>query len=214
MSSHYPTSQRRSTRLARRQSVRQSLMALGSTSRGLPVRSSPRRGARSRGNRGGGSRGITDAMAISNPIDGLSRGMATRGHANRVGVWGGRGDSPVSGENLPGRVPPVQWDATRTEQLVTWLLTHAADRHILFHDKNTGESSRAPPAAPGDKPSGRNKKEVRLAIASHIFANDPIYGGQWAINSDRFQVSVMNRLVSSTDSGKPERQIPRACEEP
>ncbi|KAI6156379.1 hypothetical protein EDD17DRAFT_1764350 [Pisolithus thermaeus] len=138
-------------------------------------------------------------MAISNPIEGLSRGMATRGHANHVGMQGGRGDSPVSGENLPGRVPLVQWDATCTDQLITWLLTHATDRHIPFHDKNTGESSHAPPAAPSDKPSSHNKKEVHLAITSHIFANDPVYSRQWAANSDRFQVSVMNHLVSLKD---------------
>ncbi|KIK20632.1 hypothetical protein PISMIDRAFT_12834 [Pisolithus microcarpus 441] len=139
-------------------------------------------------------------MDSSIPIKGLSRGMAsTRGYANHVGSWGGREDIPVTGENLLGRVPPVQWDTTRTNQLVTWLLAHAADRHILFHDKNTGESSHAPPAAPGDKPSGHNKKEVRLTIASHIFTNDPIYGGQWAANLERFQVSVMNRLISLKD---------------
>ncbi|KAI6022318.1 hypothetical protein BKA83DRAFT_4126036 [Pisolithus microcarpus] len=139
-------------------------------------------------------------MDSSIPIKGLLRGMAsTRGYANHVGGWGGRGDIPVTGENLLGRVLPVQWDATCTNQLVTWLLTHAADRHILFHNKNTGESSCAPPAALGDKPSGRNKKEVHLTIASHIFANDPVYGGQWAANLERFQVSVMNRLVSLKD---------------
>ncbi|KIK12569.1 hypothetical protein PISMIDRAFT_120664 [Pisolithus microcarpus 441] len=119
---------------------------------------------------------------------------STRGYANHVGGWGGRGDIPVTGENLLGRVLPVQWDATCTNQLVTWLLTHAADRHILFHNKNTGESSCAPPAALGDKPSGRNKKEVHLTIASHIFANDPVYGGQWAANLERFQVSHAKRL--------------------
>ncbi|KAI5987280.1 hypothetical protein EDD15DRAFT_2372436 [Pisolithus albus] len=97
-------------------------------------------------------------------------------------------------EDMLTMVPLVQWDATHTKQLITWLLTHAADCHILFHDKNTRESSHAPPAAPGDKPSGHNK--VCLAIASHIFANDPVYSGQWAINSNRFQVSVMNCLVS------------------
>ncbi|KIK10781.1 hypothetical protein PISMIDRAFT_20105 [Pisolithus microcarpus 441] len=139
-------------------------------------------------------------MDSSIPIEGLSRGMAsTRGYANHVGSRGGRGDIPVTGENPLGRVLPVQWDATRTNQLVTWLLIHAADRHILFHDKNTGESSHTPPAAPGDKPSGCNKKEVHLTIASHIFANDPVYGGQWAANSERFQVSVMNRLISLKD---------------
>ncbi|KAI5993283.1 hypothetical protein EDD15DRAFT_2367549 [Pisolithus albus] len=124
--------------------------------------------------------------------------MGTRG-SNRAATWGGRGNSPASGENVPVRLPPIQWDATRTELLVSWLLNHAADRHILFHDKNTGGPSSAPPAAPGDKPSGCNKKEVRLAIASHIFAGDPVYGGQWAVNSDKFQLSVMNRLVSLKD---------------
>ncbi|KIK14476.1 hypothetical protein PISMIDRAFT_116974 [Pisolithus microcarpus 441] len=119
---------------------------------------------------------------------------STRGYANHVGSRGGRGDIPVTGENPLGRVLPVQWDATRTDQLVTWLLTHAADRHILFHDKNTGESSHTPLAAPGDKPSGCNKKEARLTIASHIFTNDPIYGGQWAENLERFQVSHAKRL--------------------
>ncbi|KIK22252.1 hypothetical protein PISMIDRAFT_11733 [Pisolithus microcarpus 441] len=79
------------------------------------------------------------------------------------------------------------------------LLNHAADRHILFHDKNTGGPSSAPPAVPGDKPSGHNKKEVRLTIASHIFTGDPVYGGQWAVNLEKFQLSIMNHLISLKD---------------
>ncbi|KIK10916.1 hypothetical protein PISMIDRAFT_19957 [Pisolithus microcarpus 441] len=122
--------------------------------------------------------------------------MATRG-SNQAAMQGGRGNSPASGENALVRLPPIQWDATRTELLVSWLLNHAADHHILFHNKNTGGPSSAPPAVPGDKLSGCNKKEVRLAIASHIFAGDPIYGGQWAVNSEKFQLSIMNRLVLS-----------------
>ncbi|KAI6115779.1 hypothetical protein EDD16DRAFT_1482447 [Pisolithus croceorrhizus] len=106
---------------------------------------------------------------------------------------------PVTGKNLLGRVLPVQWDTTCTDQLITWLLTHSANHHILFHDKNTGESSHTTPAAPGDKPSSCNKKEVHLAIASHIFTNDPVYGGQWAANLERYPVSVMNHLVSLKD---------------
>ncbi|KAI6124950.1 hypothetical protein EV401DRAFT_1886108 [Pisolithus croceorrhizus] len=108
-----------------------------------------------------------------------SRGMDTRG-SNQAAMQGRRGNSPVSGENTLGRLLPIQWDATRTELLISWLLNHAANRHILFHNKNTGGPSSAPPAAPGDKPSGCNKKE-------------------WAVNSEKFQLSVMNCLVCLKD---------------
>ncbi|KAI6102484.1 hypothetical protein EV401DRAFT_1893887 [Pisolithus croceorrhizus] len=93
---------------------------------------------------------------------------------------GRRGNSLVSGENTLGRLPPIQWDATRTELLISWLLNHAANRHILFHNKNTGGPLSALPAAPGDKLSGHNKKE-------------------WAVNSEKFQLSIMNCLVSLKD---------------
>ncbi|KAI6006865.1 hypothetical protein EDD15DRAFT_2357900 [Pisolithus albus] len=125
------------------------------------------------------------------------RATFTRGTANRGSTRGAKGRAPaVGGEPVKGLQVHWDQDPTRTERLIRWLLSHAADRHILFHDKNTGQSSSAPPPAAGDKPSGRNKKEVHLAIAKCIFEDDSVYGEQYATNPDKFQLCVMNRLVT------------------
>ncbi|KAI5995120.1 hypothetical protein EDD15DRAFT_2366046 [Pisolithus albus] len=117
------------------------------------------------------------------------RATFTRGTANRGSTRGAKGRAPaVGGEPVKGLQVHWDQDPTRTERLIRWLLSHAADRHILFHDKNTGQSSSAPPPAAGDKPSGRNKKEVRLAIAKCIFEDDSVYGEQYATNPDKFQL--------------------------
>ncbi|KAI6036710.1 hypothetical protein BKA83DRAFT_4511324 [Pisolithus microcarpus] len=191
------SSSRRSARLARRQSS-SSPMASSSSRSHLPYVRNSSRGSRdsSRGFRGRGLGGI--GMEDTQNTGGVApRATFTRGTANRGSTRGAKGKAPaVSGESVRGLQVHWDQDPTRTERLIHWLLNHAADRHILFHDKNTGQSSSAPPPAAGDKPSGRNKKEVRLAIAKCIFEDDPMYGEQYATNPDKFQLCVMNRLVT------------------
>ncbi|KAL4062818.1 hypothetical protein V8B97DRAFT_1877335, partial [Scleroderma yunnanense] len=70
----------------------------------------------------------------------------------------------------------ISWDAdlTHLEKLVSWLVSHPTDCHILFHD-HTGNSSTTSALSASNKPSGRNKKDVQAAIAKHIFEQDDIY---------------------------------------
>ncbi|KAI6013864.1 hypothetical protein EDC04DRAFT_2609150 [Pisolithus marmoratus] len=73
------------------------------------------------------------------------------------GTWGTWGKAPnLGGEPAGARALLVHWDQdpTRTEWLIHWLLSHAANHNVLFHNKNYGESSSAPPPTPDDKPSG------------------------------------------------------------
>jgi hypothetical protein len=92
--------------------------------------------------------------------------------------------------------PSVQWDTdpTCTDKLVAWILTHPADRNILFHDR----SSNAPPPtlSPEDKPSGRNKKDVTVIIAKHIFEGDQVYSSLYASDPGKFATSVTNQLAT------------------
>ena len=53
------------------------------------------------------------------------------------------------------------------QELVSWLVTHPADRHILYHDHI--QSGSAPPLPSNQRPSGRQKKDIHAAIAKHIF---------------------------------------------
>ncbi|KAI6029172.1 hypothetical protein BKA83DRAFT_4122803 [Pisolithus microcarpus] len=148
------------------------------------------RGFRSRGLGGIGMEDTQNTGGVA------PRATFTRGTANHGSMRGAKGKAPaVSGESVRGLQVHWDQDPTHTKWLIHWLLDHAANHHILFHDKNMGQSSSAPPPAAGDEPSGCNKKEVCLVIAKCIFEDDPMYGEQYATNPDKFQLCVMNCLV-------------------
>ena len=90
--------------------------------------------------------------------------------------------------------PFISWDAdpTHTDKLVSWILNHPADHHILFHDclSNTSQLNVS------DKPSGKNKKDVSAVIAKHIFEHDHIYAALYQSDPNRFATSVINRLTT------------------
>jgi hypothetical protein len=86
----------------------------------------------------------------------------------------------------------IVWEGTCTDQLVTWITLHAADRHILFHDRST--STPTPVFLPGDRPSGKNKKDVLAAIAKHIFGGNPDHSASYASDPTRYVTSVTNHL--------------------
>ncbi|KAF8424780.1 hypothetical protein L210DRAFT_799294, partial [Boletus edulis BED1] len=89
------------------------------------------------------------------------------------------------------RPPNIVWDEGRVQELVTWLITHPADRHVLYHDRNQAGS--APPLPPNERPSGRQKKDVHAAIAKNIFnSKDPEYSN----DPERYTTSVSNRLTA------------------
>ncbi|KAF8128389.1 hypothetical protein EV363DRAFT_1400563 [Boletus edulis] len=46
----------------------------------------------------------------------------------------------------------------------------------------------------GDKPSGKNKKEVVAAIAKHIFGQNPEHSSTYTIDLEKYTTSVTNRL--------------------
>ncbi|KAI6168915.1 hypothetical protein EDD17DRAFT_1502901 [Pisolithus thermaeus] len=78
---------------------------------------------------------------------------------------------------------------------------------------NTGKSSCTPPAALVTSPLAKTKRKFISPLQVISLQMIPSMG-EWAANSERFQVSVMNCLISSsTNSGKLERQILQACEE-
>ena len=67
----------------------------------------------------------------------------------------------------------IIWDKTHVQELVSWLVTRPADRHVLYHDHNQAGSG--PPLPPNERPSGR-QKNIHVAIARHIFdGKDPEY---------------------------------------
>ena len=85
----------------------------------------------------------------------------------------------------------ITWDERRTDMLVTWITSRAADRHVLFHDRSSSTSTTL---TPGDKPSGKNKKDVSAAIAKHIFEDDPDHSSVYAAEPTKYVTSVINRL--------------------
>ena len=85
----------------------------------------------------------------------------------------------------------ITWDERRTDMLVTWITSHAADRHVLFHDRSSSTSTTL---TPGDKPSSKNKKDVSTAIAKHIFEDDPDHSSVYAAEPTKYVTSVINRL--------------------
>ena len=130
---------------------------------------------------------------------GMARG-AVRGTAR--GRGGSRGKAPVHQpvHGTPTEDSPllssgnVTWESnpTLTTNLIRWLVDRPADRHILFHDRAT--STYIPSS--GDKPSGRNKKEVLAVVAAYLFEKDPAYGSAYALDKAKFSSSLTNRLAT------------------
>jgi len=128
---------------------------------------------------------------------GMARGMVARGTARGQGA---RGKAPVHqpDSGTPAEDSPlpsagnVNWESNLalTNKLIQWLLTHPADQHILFHDRAT--STYIP--GPGSKPSGRNKKEVLVVVAGHLFEKDSSYGSAYALDMPKFNTSLNNWL--------------------
>ncbi|KAF8430924.1 hypothetical protein L210DRAFT_863670, partial [Boletus edulis BED1] len=85
----------------------------------------------------------------------------------------------------------ISWEGIRTDMLVAWIMSHPADCHILFHDRSSSSSSML---THGDKPSGKNKKEVAAAIAKHIFGQDPEHSSTYTVDLAKYTTSVTNRL--------------------
>ncbi|KIN97876.1 hypothetical protein M404DRAFT_31824 [Pisolithus tinctorius Marx 270] len=85
----------------------------------------------------------------------------------------------------------INWDVPRTDILINWLLTHPANRRILFSDKITTVS----PPSPDEGPVGHNKKEVQAIIAEVVFKNDPYYKDMYMVGPAKFQVSVGNCIT-------------------
>lgn len=100
------------------------------------------------------------------------------------------------GESSKKIFPPVAWDGQRTDMLVEWITTHVADRHILCHDARgaSSTSKSQPTAVPGDRRSGKNKKDITCVIAKHIFKDDPEYSELVTLDLGKLGISVTNRL--------------------
>ncbi|KIJ13920.1 hypothetical protein PAXINDRAFT_13241 [Paxillus involutus ATCC 200175] len=94
----------------------------------------------------------------------------------------------------------VNWDSSSilTTNLIQYLLSHPANRHLLFHD----HAAAAHVPIPGDKASGKNKREVQAVIAKHLFQTDPVYGTAYASLSTLKRLYRAQRTrLSSTGQG-------------
>ncbi|KIO00026.1 hypothetical protein M404DRAFT_29854, partial [Pisolithus tinctorius Marx 270] len=127
-----------------------------------------------RGSSGRSTRGGTKGK---NPASSSQRAVTTTG------------DAPTTEGLQPKN---INWDVPRTDILVNWLLTHPANRRILFSDKITTVS----PPSPDEGPVGHNKKEVQAIIAEVVFKNDPYYKDMYMAGPAKFQVSVGNRITT------------------
>ncbi|KAG6379808.1 hypothetical protein JVT61DRAFT_10353 [Boletus reticuloceps] len=152
--------------------------------------------------RGSGQGSTAHKQAQSQALSAPSaRGTRQIGHC-------GRGNKPQAAAAGPSThaqpAPPVieppkkmainiVWEASRTNLLIVWIMGHEADRHILFHDR----SSSATMSLPGDKPSGKTKKDVAGVITKHIFTNDSDHA-EWYMASDpaKYTLSVLNCLAT------------------
>ncbi|KIJ67139.1 hypothetical protein HYDPIDRAFT_26543 [Hydnomerulius pinastri MD-312] len=96
-----------------------------------------------------------------------------------------------------GKSGGIHWepDPTRTEKLLSWLLSHPADRIVLFYDKKDPSPSLSPAAA-DNKASGTRKKYVHAVIAEHVFKSDAVYGPTFTKQPDKFTIAVANRLAT------------------
>lgn len=84
----------------------------------------------------------------------------------------------------------IHWDNSCTDLLVNWLLTHPANFHVLFSNKNTANL----PCLPTEWPLVHTKKKAKSIIAQAIFANDTEYQRMYATSPAKFQVSVGNQI--------------------
>ncbi|KAG1805992.1 uncharacterized protein BJ212DRAFT_1209658, partial [Suillus subaureus] len=90
----------------------------------------------------------------------------------------------------------IRWEIVnhdRTTPLVSWLAVHSPNCRILFSDNK----KQCNMMISTDCPSGRSKAEIHLVIAKHIFANDPVYGPQYAVEENRpkFGQAIANHLA-------------------
>ena len=99
--------------------------------------------------------------------------------------------SASSSKSSAPQPPNIVWDETHIQELVSWLITCPADRHILYHDHN--QTGSTPPFPPSEWPSGKQKKDVHAAIAKHIFEGKD---HEYTNNPDRYVTSVSNQLTA------------------
>ncbi|KAG6369071.1 hypothetical protein JVT61DRAFT_1515, partial [Boletus reticuloceps] len=85
-------------------------------------------------------------------------------------------------------------DVEGGERLLSLCLDHVspADHHILFHNRSSSSSSTL---THGDKPSGKNKKEVAAAITKHIFEQDPEHSSMYTINLAKYTTSTEENIL-------------------
>ncbi|KAG2138655.1 uncharacterized protein EDB93DRAFT_1253206 [Suillus bovinus] len=86
-------------------------------------------------------------------------------------------------------IRPLAWEGNiqRTNALVQYLVTHAADRRILFNEGGKKPDDEGPP-------SGSNKTKICAVIAQHIFETDQEYMGWYSEDPAKFTSTVTNRL--------------------
>jgi len=180
--------QRRSVRLKER--ARQ-VLTMSNTTPAVPTPSqgpqvkpgTSRRGTRT-------ARGMARGMVARSTVRGTARGTARgRGARGKAPVHQPDSGTPTEDSPLPS-AGNVNWESNPalTNKLIQWLLTHPADRHVLFHDHAT--STYIP--GPGSKLSGRNKKEVLAVVAGHLFEKDSTYGSVYALDMPKFNTSLNN----------------------
>ena len=98
-----------------------------------------------------------------------------------------------AGQASSSPAEPIYWERFPhlTDSLLSWLLSHPADRTILFYDRRATQES----GPPQEKASGRHKKDIHAAIAQHLFSEDVVYSRTYASGPDRFASAVQSRLV-------------------
>ncbi|KAF9232943.1 hypothetical protein BU15DRAFT_80663 [Melanogaster broomeanus] len=166
----------------------------------LQVYSMASTGSRPRSTRGGGrgSKNSNPPRATANPPN---PGPSASGSKAKTAPAKARALPPLQETHLPSSSQAkgfqVYWDhvPARTDTLVEYLLTHPADCHVLFNDKNTGNTTSKPQEIV-EKPSGRTKKDIQAVIAKIIFEHDSAYAEAYQATPDKFQVCVGNRLTT------------------
>ena len=147
-----------------------------------------------RGNSQGGSVASKKGPVPTQPQGTIQKKCRTRGGKSALASLPIQESAPQISAVEPTKKSGTNiiWEGTRTDQLVSWIMSHAADRHILFHDCLT--STPTPVFLPSDKPSSKNKKDVLVAIAKHIFGGDPEHATLHAPDPTRYVTSVTNCL--------------------
>jgi len=137
------------------------------------------------------SRRLQQLLNMQQPND-----FVSMSHTNQTCSGRGRGRGSRGGADPSSSATPrfsIQWhvDTTRTDRLVDFLTSHPADWSILFHDskKNPRKDSAA-------RPSGKDKNEICLVIARHVFKDNHVYSNFLDQHPKNFQTSVLNRLQS------------------